>query len=120
MSQNGLQQQQLDNTARLVMKTFYRVMKEEGATPSEVVEYLQTKFGNVWKLNVLTGIAEETLKKSAELGFVDRLGDRYISKLARDAACCCRPRRRRCKRKRRCARRRRRRCPRRRRRCCCS
>lgn len=119
MSQTELQQQQQENTSRLVMKTFYRVMKEEGATPSEVVEYLQTKFGDVWKSNVLTGIAEETLKKSEALGFVDRLGERYISKLARNTACCCR-RKPRCKRRRRCCPRRRRRCcPRRRKRCCC-
>lgn len=115
MSQTELQQRQKDNTARLVMKTFYRVTKEEGATPADVVEYLQSKFGDVWKSGVLTGIAEDTLKKSEAMGFVDRLGDRYISKLARNTACCCRRRRRRrprrCgKQKRRCRRRRRPRC----------
>lgn len=119
MSQSELQQEQQDNAARLVMKTFYRVAKDEGATPSEVVQYLQSKFGDVWKLDVLNGIAKETLKKSEALGFVDRLGDRYVSKLARNRACCSGRRRRRSSRRRQCCSKRRHLyCARGRRRCC--
>lgn len=122
MSQTILQQNQEDNAGRLVMKTFFRVMGEEGATSSEVVQYLRSKFGDVWNTNVLTGIAEDTLNKTVTMGFLDRLGDRFILKLARDTARCGRrPRcckRKRCCRRRRRSRRRRRRRSRRRRRCC--
>lgn len=124
---NDLQTKEQDqNTAKLVMSTFYKVTNKNGVTSTDIAKYLQEKFGDVWKLNILTGKAEETLKRSAQLGFLDQRGDRYISKLARELRCGRRKRRRTCRKRRRqrsrCSRRRPRRRRRRRRRqkpCCC-
>ncbi|XP_028160786.1 protamine-like [Ostrinia nubilalis] len=128
MSHNEILQRQEQNTAKLVMNTFYKVAGTDGVTADEITRYLQEKFGDVWRMNALTGKAEETLKRSAALGFLDRLGDRYVAKIAREMGCCRRRRKRRrsCRRKKKrrrsCRRRRRRRSRRRRRRkrsCCC-
>lgn len=124
MSYNDVELRQEENTAKLVMNAFYKVANDDGASADEITRYLQEKFGDVWKINSLTGKAEETLKRSAALGFLERHGDRYIAKIAREMGCCRRKRRRR---RRSCGRRRRRRrrsCRRRRRRrrkrsCCC-
>ncbi|KAL0852339.1 hypothetical protein ABMA28_000542 [Loxostege sticticalis] len=122
MSHNEVLQMQDQNTAKLVMNTFYKVAGNDGVTADEITRYLQEKFGDVWRLNALTCKAEETLKRSAALGFLDRMGDRYVAKIAREMGCRRRRRRRSCGRKRRrrrsCGRRRRRRrsCGRRRRR----
>lgn len=115
------QQKQEENTAKLVMNAFYKVANDDGASAGDITSYLQEKFGDVWKMTTLTGKAEETLKRSAALGFLERHGDRYIAKIVREMGCCRRKRKRR---RRSCRRRRRRRrsCRRRRRRkrsCCC-
>nr|XP_004933159.1 uncharacterized protein LOC101747011 [Bombyx mori] len=98
--------EQEQNTAKLVMNAFYSVDGKNGVTAADITKYLQEKFGDVWKVSALVGKAEETLKRSAQLGFLDKRGERYISKIARGI---CGMRRRRCKRKRH-GRRRRRRC----------
>lgn len=118
MSHENIRQEQDQNTAKLVMNAFYKVADKDGATAAEITTYLQEKFGDVWRTNTLTWKAEETLKRSAVLGFLDRQGDRYVANLARELCCRRRRRRRSC-----CRRRRKKRCcPRRRRRrpsCCC-
>lgn len=123
LQQNDNTLQQNHNTSKLVMNTFYKMANKEGVTPTDVANYLREKFGDVWRLNVLTGKAEETLKKSAALGFLERHGDRYLAILTREMCCGRRRRRRRrsCRRRRRSCRRRRRSCRRRRKkRCCCN
>ncbi|OWR41974.1 uncharacterized protein LOC133319916 [Danaus plexippus] len=110
-SYNELQKEREENAAKLVMNTFYKIDNKDGVTASEITKYLQDKFGDVWRASNLTDKAEDTLKRSAALGFLERRGERYIANLAR-GLCSWRRRRRRCcrrKRKRRCSRRRRRR-----------
>ncbi|CAH0578402.1 unnamed protein product [Chrysodeixis includens] len=122
MSHNNIRREQDQNTAKLVMNAFYKVADKNGATASEITRYLQDKFGDVWRATTLTWKAEETLKRSAILGFLDRKGNRYVANLARDMGC---GRKRRRKRRKSCKRRRRRKraCPRKKRRrrpsCCC-
>ncbi|RVE53087.1 hypothetical protein evm_002184 [Chilo suppressalis] len=122
---SDVHEEQDQNTAKLVMNTFYKVDNENGATAEDIARYLQNKFGEVWRVNALIGKAEETLKRSAAMGFLERHGDRYIAKLTREMGCRRRARRRRRSRRRRVCRRRprrRRSCRRRRRRkpsCCC-
>ncbi|XP_059059886.1 uncharacterized protein LOC131853087 [Achroia grisella] len=116
MSLNDEQNQE-QNTSKLVMTTFYKVANRDGVTAGDITRYLQDKFGDVWRSNTLTGKAEETLQRSVAMGFLEKCGDRYIAKLVREMGC-----RRRRRRSRRRMRRRRRSCRRRRRRrrvCCC-
>ncbi|KAH9636493.1 hypothetical protein HF086_002193 [Spodoptera exigua] len=131
MSRGNFRQEQDQNTAKLVITAFYKVADKDGATASQITNYLQDKFGNVWKTNMLTTKAEETLKRSAVLGFLDRHGKRYVANLARGMGCGrsrksrrrsrCRSRRR--SRRRSCRRKRRKKCcckkKRRRPPCCC-
>ncbi|XP_026730450.1 uncharacterized protein LOC113495738 [Trichoplusia ni] len=119
MSHDNIRREQDQNTAKLVMNAFYKVADKDGATAMEITRYLQDKFGDVWRTTTLTWKAEETLKRSAILGFLDRQGDRYVANLARELGCRRRRRRKSCPRRRRrkraCQRRRRRRRPS----CCC-
>lgn len=78
-----LHQEQDQNTGKLVMNAFYKVADKDGATAEDITSYLQYKFGDVWKTSTLTGKAEETLKKSAMLGFLERQGSRYVVNVAR-------------------------------------
>lgn len=115
MSRHDFQEKQADNTSKLVMSTFYKVCsKDGGASAADIAKHLQDKFGEVFRLSILTGKAEETLRKSAAMGFLERHGERYLARVAREAGCC----RRRRKRRRKCRRRRQSR-RRRRRPCCC-
>ncbi|KAF9807594.1 hypothetical protein SFRURICE_008807 [Spodoptera frugiperda] len=111
MSRDNVRQEQDQNTAKLVMSAFYKVADKDGATAAQITNFLQDKFGNVWKTNMLTTKAEETLKRSAVLGFLERRGNRYVANLARGMGCCPKKKRRRrsCCRKRCCPKRRKRR-----------
>ncbi|CAG4942458.1 unnamed protein product [Colias eurytheme] len=108
--------QQDENMAKLIINAFRRLDdKGGGVSPHEITKYLQDKFGDIWSSYNLTKRAEETLKRSAALGFLSKRGDRYLESVARKLTCG--RRRRSC----RCRRRRRKRCcrrPRRRRRRC--
>ncbi|KAJ8737515.1 hypothetical protein PYW08_000110 [Mythimna loreyi] len=77
------QQEQDQNTAKLVMNAFYKVADKDGASAAEITKYLQHKFGDVWKMSTLTWKAEETLKRSAVLGFLERQGSRFVANVAR-------------------------------------
>ncbi|PZC81875.1 hypothetical protein B5X24_HaOG211888 [Helicoverpa armigera] len=100
MSRDDIRQEQEQNTAKLVMNAFYKVADKDGATAAEITNYLQDKFGDVWRTNTLTWKAEETLKRSSVLGFLDKQGDRYVANLARELGCRRRRKRRRsCRRK---------------------
>ena len=83
MSRDRQHQEQDQNTGKLVMNAFYKVADKDGATAEEITNYLQDKFGDVWKASTLTSKAEETLKRSAVLGFLERHGSRYVANLAR-------------------------------------
>ncbi|XP_038216680.1 uncharacterized protein LOC119835766 [Zerene cesonia] len=115
MAQHESLKQQDENMAKLIISAFRRLDdKGGGVSPHEITKYLQDKFGDIWSSYNLTKRAEETLKRSAALGFLNKRGDRYLESVAREM---CGRRRRRC----RCRRRRRKRCcrRRRRRRCAC-
>lgn len=75
----SLTDQQEQNTAKLVMGAFYRVADKRGVTPDDITNYLQDKFGDVWKPNVLTAKAEEALAMSVALGFLRKEGGRYLA-----------------------------------------
>ncbi|XP_013189028.1 uncharacterized protein LOC106133744 [Amyelois transitella] len=118
-----------ENLAKLVMSAFYKLTQSRnGTTSDEIARYLRENFGDVWRTSVLTSKAEQTLSRSAALGFLDQFGKRYAVKIK--GACCRRPGRRKCgcpwrrRRLRNCIRRRRRkrscRKRRRRKRCSCS
>ncbi|KAJ8737339.1 hypothetical protein PYW07_000610 [Mythimna separata] len=76
-------EEQDQNTAKLVMNAFYKVAGKDGASAAEITDYLQHKFGDVWKMSTLTWKAEETLKRSAVLGFLERQGSRFVANVAR-------------------------------------
>ncbi|CAK1554754.1 unnamed protein product [Leptosia nina] len=103
------EKEQEDNMAKLVITAFRRLDNKSGVTANEITKYLQDKFGDIWSMYNLTKRAEETLKRSAALGFLNKRGDRYVENFAR--VVCGRRRRCTCRqRKRRCGQRRRRRC----------
>ncbi|KPJ06416.1 hypothetical protein RR48_14155 [Papilio machaon] len=88
MSGSNNTQEQNTNTAKIVISAFYKIVDSNGATAGDVTKYLQQKFGDVWKENVLTSKAEETLESSAALGFLDKHGKKYIDKLTRGLYRC--------------------------------
>lgn len=45
-----VQQRQDENTAALVMNTFYKVASEGSATVEDITKYLLDKFGDVWQV----------------------------------------------------------------------
>ncbi|KAL0902705.1 hypothetical protein ABMA27_000521 [Loxostege sticticalis] len=122
-----VQQRQDENTAALVMNTFYKVASEGSATVEDITNGFQVSFSLdkvtdaiPRQVTTLTTKTEEALKRNAAEGLLEQQGDRFIAALARETGCCRRRRRRRrsCGRVRK---RRRRSCRRRRRKkkCCC-
>ncbi|KAL0852341.1 hypothetical protein ABMA28_000544 [Loxostege sticticalis] len=115
-----VQQRQDENTAALVMNTFYKVASEGSATVEDITKYLLDKFGDVWQVMKIHFPNLGIYSDAAE-GLLEQQGDRFIAALARETGCC---RRRRRRRRRSCGRvrkRRRRSCRRRHRKkkCCC-
>ncbi|XP_053624697.1 uncharacterized protein LOC128683279 [Plodia interpunctella] len=90
--QNTAEQQE-ENLAKLVMSTFYKLSENKnGTTSEEIAKYLRENFGDIWRTSVLVTKAEQTLSRSAALGFLEQLGKRYAVSIAR-GACCSRQRR---------------------------
>lgn len=93
MAHENSNQEQDQNTAKLVMATFHKLTKNhDGVSAEDITRYLQKKFGDVWRVNKLAGKAEQTLKRSAVLGFLTKQGDYYMENLCREAGCRCRRR----------------------------
>lgn len=91
--------EQDENMAKLVITAFRRLNDKSGVSATEIARYLQDKFGDIWSTYNLTKKAEESLKRSAALGFLNKRGDRYLENFAREMY--GRRRRRRCRRRRR-------------------
>ncbi|CAH4038697.1 unnamed protein product [Pieris brassicae] len=106
------EREQDENMAKMVITAFRRMDDKTGVSAIDITKYLQDKFGNVWSTYNLTRRAEETLKWSAALGFLNKRGNRYLENFALEMCGC----RKRCPR--RCSRPTKRCCRRRRRRCC--
>ncbi|CAF4747362.1 unnamed protein product [Pieris macdunnoughi] len=103
----GTGKDQDENMAKMVITAFRRLDDKTGVSAIDITKYLQDKFGNVWSTYNLTRRAEETLKWSAALGFLNKRGNRYLENFAHEMCRCRKSCLRRRPRKRCCGRRRR-------------
>lgn len=68
-----VQQRQDENTAALVMNTFYKVASEGSATVEDITKYLLDKFGDVWQVmkihfpNLSTGCRGRTGQQKIQI-----------------------------------------------------
>lgn len=77
--------EQNSNTSKIVLGAFYKIGGVNGATATDVTNYLRHKFGNVWRIGALTMKAEQTLRRSVRQGILGKRGKRYVEKIGHKA-----------------------------------